>query len=228
MKAACVVAALMAAPTVAFSQITPIELTPTDVGSSNTTYFTTPPTVDPTLFFGPTLGTQAIRVNFDTAPDGLLSNNLLITNEYASYGVTMNAIRISSTLYGGNLYGNPGFATNHDSPQVYTFTTPVIAVGIVNTSPDKDRIEFYAGPNATGTLLFAFNDQVDAASPNFNIDRFVGGIADSDVTIGSFRIINQSGNLELDELIFVPVPEPTSAAILGGAGLMVVLRRRRR
>lgn len=41
---------------------------------------------------------------------------------------------------------------------------------------------------------------------NFTVDRFIGGVALDGKTIGSIRISNASGNLELDELVFaVPV-----------------------
>ncbi len=204
---------LMAAS--AWGQVTPIELTPTQVGSGDTTYFTTAPTVDPALFFGAAFPDVRL-VNFNTAPDGALVEGGTVITQYASLGVTMNDIRISAAIYGGNNYG-PGFATEENDPQVYTFTTPVRAVGIVNTSPDKDLVQFYSGPNATGTLLFSFNDQQGVAT-NFNIDRFVGGIAADGVTIGSFVVSNQSGDLELDELIFALATNPKCPADLNGDG----------
>lgn len=216
---------VLLASSAALGQVASIELTPTDVGSSNNAYFTTSPTANPALFFGADFGSDIRTVDFNTAPDGPLSEGASLTNEYASFGVTMNSIRISNAIYGGNNYGT-GYAAEDDVPQVYTFTTPVIAVGIVNTSPDGDLVEFYSGPNATGTLLFSFNDQ-EGQSRNFNIDRFVGGIADPGVTIGSFRVSNQSGNLELDELIFA-IPTPgTLGLILAGSGLAALRRRGR-
>lgn len=209
----------------AFATITPIELTPTDVGSSGSSFFSTSPTSDPGLFLGASLAANAKTVNFNTAPDGPLFEGLLITNEYSSLGVTMNSIRISGAIFGGNLYGT-GFAADHDSPQIYTFSSPVVAVGIVNTSPDKDLVEFWSGPNATGSLLFSFNDQ-ESVPTNFNVDRFVGGIATGGMTIGSFKMSNISGNLELDELLFVPVPEPSAVTLLLMATIPASVRRRR-
>lgn len=207
---------------VATAGITPIELTPTDVGSGASDRFTDFPTLNPALYLGFDGGVNTRTVDFNTAPDGTLSEGGSVSTQYASLGVTMNDIRISASIFGGNNYGT-GFAAEDDVPQVYTFSTPVIAVGIVNTSPDKDLIEFFSGPNGTGELLFSFRDQ-ENLSTNFNIDRFVGGVATDGTRIGSFVVSNSSGNLELDELIFV-VPAPGSALVLGSVCLAA--RRRR-
>lgn len=178
-----------------------IELRPVDVASTNTGFFTARPTNNPALFLGSINPSHARAVTFNTAPDGPLVEGGTVSNQYASLGVTMNNIRISGDIYGGNLYG-AGFAAEYDFPQVYTFSSPVAAVGIVNTSPDRDLLQFWSGPNATGTLLLEFRDQ-ETVSINFNIDRFVGGVATEGETIRSFVVSNASGNLELDELVFV-------------------------
>lgn len=192
-------AGLLFAATPASGQVTKVERTPTELRSGNSSYFTVAPTDNPALFFG--VAFKDVRlVDFNTAPDGALNEGGEVTAQYASLGVTMNGIRISAAIYGGNNYG-VGFATEDNVPQIYTFSVPVKAVGLINTSPDKDLVQFYSGPGGTGTLLFAFNDQ-EGLPTNFNVDRFVGGIADDGVTIGSFVVSNQSGDLELDELIF--------------------------
>lgn len=207
---------LLSAPQAA-GQVSKIEWTPTQLGSGDPSFFTVAPTANPALYFGIRFD-QVGLVDFNTAPDGPLVEGGDVTTQYNSIGVTMNAIRISASIYGGNLYG-PGFATEENQPQVYTFTKPVKAVGIINTSPDKDLVQFFSGPDATGKLLFAFNDQ-EGVPTNFNIDRFVGGIADDGVTIRSFVVSNQSGDLELDELIFAFAEEPTCPADLNGDGLV--------
>ena len=199
----------------AWAQVTKIELTPTQVGSRNTTYFTIAPTDDPALFFGVPFDDVRL-VDFNSAPDGALVEGGEVTTQYGSLGVMMNSVRVSAFIYGGNNYG-AGFATEDNQAQVFTFTEPVKAVGIVNTSPDKDLVRFFSGPDGTGALLFSFNDQQDLPL-NFNIDRFVGGIADAGVTIGSFVLSNKSGDLELDELIFAIADPPTCPADFNGDG----------
>lgn len=178
-----------------------VELAPADVGSGSASVFTSHPTITPDLFLGLGSGPDVRRVNFNTAPDGALSEGASVSTQYTSIGVTMNDIRISAAIYGGNQYGT-GFATEDNIPQIFTFSEPVVAVGIVNTSPDKDLVRFYSGPGATGELLHEFRDQ-DGVPTNFNIDRFVGGVATGGTRIGSFSVSNASGDLELDELIFV-------------------------
>jgi hypothetical protein len=173
-----VVGAAALSSSAAFAQVTKIELTPTAVGSGDSAFFTVPPTTHPAMYFGRELVARAGRgqvvgVTFNTAPDGPLVEGGFVTTQYASWGVTMNSIRITADIYGGNLYG-PGFATEDNDGQIFTFTQPVIAVGIVNTSPDKDKVDFFSGPDGTGVLLFSFNDQ-EGRGMNFNIDRFVGG-----------------------------------------------------
>lgn len=178
-----------------------IELTPTDLQSAHTAFFTTAPTTDPALFFGADFGDRVRRVDFNSAPDGPLVEGGSVTTQYASYGVTMNDIRVSANIYGGNNYG-AGFATEDNGAQTYTFSNPVVAVGIVNTSPDRDLIQLWAGPGGTGALLLEFRDQ-EGLPLNFNIDRFLGAHATGGTTIRSITIQNASGDLELDELIFV-------------------------
>lgn len=203
----------------------PIELTPTDVGSTQASYFEVSPTADPQLFFGAAYGTNVPGLNFNTAPDGALSEGGTVNTKYASKGLLINNVRISASIYGGNRYGD-GFVVENDFPQIYSFSPPVVAVGIANTSPDKDFIEVFSGPNATGELLLSFRDQEDMPT-NFDVDRFVGGRALNGVTIGSFRISNASGNLELDELIFavfataVLPPEIRIEAPGEGSGVLV-------
>ena len=183
-----------------------IELTPKDVDSSQQNTFSVLPTKNPALF-GFT-GTRIGKVNFDKTPDGkVLSSGTELTDQYAKIGVTMNAIAISDSVFGGaasppNATVSP---TVKDFGQAFTFTVPVIAVGAINTSPDKDRIEIWSGPNGTGTLLFSFIDQV-GEQKNFDVDRFVGVRSHGKDRIGSVVFRNNTGEIELDELIFEIAP----------------------
>ncbi len=189
------------------TQFTPIELTPSDVGSTSSSVFSTLPTANPALF-GFT-GDDVRKVNFDTAPDGsLLSSGTVLTSQYESLGVTMNGIQISSSVYGGPA-SPPNATTSPFQPghlQTFTFSEPVIAVGLINTSPDQDLIEYYS---PTGDLLFTTRDQ-QGLPKNFNVDRFVGARVTDNNRIGSVVFANNTGQTELDELIFEvspPIPE---------------------
>jgi hypothetical protein len=183
-----------------------IELTPNDVGSSQQNTFSVLPTENPALF-GFT-GARIGKVNFDKTPDGkVLGSGTKLTDHYASIGVTMNEIAISDSVFEGaasqpNTTVSP---TVKDFGQVFTFTVPVIAVGAINTSPDKDRIEIWSGPHGTGTLLFSFIDQV-GEQKNFHVDRFVGVRSRGKDRIGSVVFRNNTGEIELDELIFEIAP----------------------
>lgn len=214
-----------------------IELTPTDVSSLSNSVFSTLPTLDPALF-GLT-GADVCNVNFDTDPGGSsLASGTFLTNEYSSIGVTMNSIQISSGVFGGPASA-PNATITPFTPglgQIFTFSVPVVAVGVINTSPDMDMIQFFSGPNGTGTLLDQFIDQ-NGLPLNFNVDRFVGGRATNNEQIGSFVLTNNSGQIELDELIFEvasgpinDVAEPTSMALLvsGVAGLGFLRPRMRK
>jgi hypothetical protein len=113
----------------------------------------------------------------------------------------MNSIRVSNNVYEGP--ASPPNATFHNSGHIFTFTVPVVAAGIINTSPDRDFVELWTGPNRTGQRILQFRDQEEASSPNFHIDRFVGGrVTAPGVTIGSMWVGNAQGDDELDELIF--------------------------
>jgi hypothetical protein len=176
-----------------------IELTPRDVGSQADDVFTTLPSNAPARFG--LSGADVRAVNFDRAPDGhLIAPDQRLTTEYGVLGVVMNKIRVSDRVFQGA--ASAPNATWNNTPQIFTFTVPVVAVGIVNTSPDQNVVELWSGPDATGHLLLAFQDQAQTFADS-SIDRFVGGRACGDATIGSMKIVNNAGtDLELDELVF--------------------------
>ena len=174
---------------------TPIELKPSDVNSTSGSVFSTLPTTNPALF-GLT-GSDIRRVNFDVLPGGTpLTEGATITNQYASVGVTMNAIPVRSTIYEGPASAPfTTFTTGAGARQVFTFTVPVVAAGVINTSPDHDLFEFYS---PDGTRLFSTAD----TAPNSEVDRFVGARVNDGNLIGSMVLVNTSGDDEMDELVF--------------------------
>lgn len=203
--------------------IVPIELTPSDVDSASSSVFSILPTAAPTIF-GLT-GADVRGINFDTTSNGTpLSSGTVLTTQYADLGVIMNSIRLESSVYGGPASApNTTKSSSYGTSQIFTFSVPVTAVGVINTSPDKDIVELWSGPNATGTMLYTFEDQ-QGLPMNYNIDRFVGGRATGGDLIGSFVRRNASGDIELDELIF-EIPEPATVCLLGLGRLMFCRRK---
>jgi len=187
------------------AKFTPMELKPSDVGSDSQSVFTTLPTANPALF-GFT-GSDVRKVNFDVRPNGTpLVQGEILTNQYASLGVTFNSIPVRSDVFQGA--ASPPFTTfttGSGARQVYTFHVPVVAVGVVNTSPDHDLFEFFS---PDGTLLLSTAD----TSPTSQTDRFVGARVNDGNLIGSMVLVNTGGDDEMDELVF----EVLSSQVLPG------------
>jgi hypothetical protein len=191
-----------------------IELTP-PLGSPT---FATLPTAAPGLF--ELNGCDVRRVNFDLDPGGnAIASGTSLSAEYAPAGVLMNSILVSNNVWQGAASA-PNATFHHRSwsgGPVFDFLVPVAAAGVINTSPDSDWIEFWSGPNATGALLLRFQDQ--AGQPiNWAIDRFVGGRVLTGPSIASMRVLNGSGDLELDELVFEVASTAQITYGLGCAG----------
>lgn len=182
------------------------------------------PTIDPSAFG---FSGDVRGVNFDTTPGGVaIASGSTLTNEYASIGVTMNNILVRTGVFGGAA-SSPNATFN--GLQVFTFTVPVIAVGIINTSPDQDLVEVL---DTMGNVVLSFRDQ-EGLPKNFFVDRFVGARATGGDLIGAIRFGNNTGDIELDEMIFeattVNMPEPSMLGLFGLvlAGFGLAARRRK-
>lgn len=177
-----------------------IELTPLDVASKATAVFSTLPSADPALFGLD--GADVRAVNFDTTPAGdAIPSGTEVGNTYASLGVRMPNVVVSNNAYEGAA-SPPNATTSPFQPgyeQRFVFDVPVVALGVVNTSPDQNIFEFY---DVAGQLIYSTKDQADAPGPNYNVDRFVGARSNNDRLIGSMLLVNTTGQMELDELIF--------------------------
>lgn len=222
-RLASFVVAILALPGAAAAGYVKIELTPTDVGSSSSSVFSTLPTDGPSTFG---MSGDVRGLDFDFRPDGTaIPSGSVLTTEYASLGVQLNGILVRTGVFGGPA-SSPN--TTFNGIQVFTFTVPVTAVGIINTSPDQDLVEIL---DTNGNVVLSFRDQ-EGLPKNFNVDRFVGARATGGDLIGGLRFVNNTGDIELDEMIFevaAPTPEPAALGILGlGLAVIGLLRGNRR
>ncbi|GGE36403.1 hypothetical protein GCM10011360_25210 [Primorskyibacter flagellatus] len=179
--------------------------------------FTTLPSVDPTLFG---FAADASTVDFE----GFGSGGAISTQYLPDF--TVSGAVFSSSVYGGAASGSVA-AYSSGGTQTYSFTSGLSRVGIINTSPDKDRLTIY---DKNGIEIATFRDQESVPSPNYNIDRFLGFQTEAGEEIWSLSITNLSGNLEMDDLVYsfatpaVPLPAGGLLLLSGLAGL--ALRRR--
>ena len=132
-----------------------------------------------------------------------------------------NAI-INEGAYGGTSQSSPNVVLNKDivNPIVFTFDTPVFAVGLFNTSiGDAERFEIY---DTDETLLASIN------LPH-NYVNFGGFISDVRIAKGVVvPIAPTNGSIYIDDLtIGTPVPIP-GAIWLFGCGLIGIAGFRRK
>jgi len=212
------IAAALAVPA-ASAAITTFDLKPSDINPADNKHFSTLPTQDPSLFGFSGFGVRTIDFDTDLAGNPIADGTIL-NNQFAPLGVTLDNSEVFDSVWQGPASNTNAIARG--GTHTFTFTVPVDRVGIINTSPDHDLVEIFSGPNATGTLLASFNDGGNATR-----DRFLGAQTTGGDLIGSIRLTNNNGWLELDDLVFqTPIPAPGSAAIAGLAGVLAARRRR--
>jgi len=164
------------------------------------------------------------EADFDLDQNGfVISSGTFVANEYDLLGVVMNSIYVDELAFEGA--ASAPNATRFTNTAIFTFSVPVTAVGIINTSPDPNEgVEVFDG---NGVSMGSF---IHGANPN--LDRFVGYRATGTDLIGSIVYSNGLSDLELDELIFEVSAVPIPAALpLFGTGLALLgfmgWRRRR-
>lgn len=167
------------------------------------------------VFAASTVGYSAINVSFDWYLTNQAPTNMML--EYSNNGGTTwvdQAINIGSDTPISSLMGNALDANTVNGPYV-------------QASPAGQGQEWLQGLTAT------INDPLAANNPNFEFE-LVNASTGADVLGakgGAYN--NNSGNWRFDNITIsgtaVPVPEPSSVALLliGGAGLVTCIRRKR-
>ena len=158
---------------------------------------------------------------------------------------TVGALTVSS---GGfiNPGNSPGILNTGDYTQVGTYTAEITGIvagtehdqinvtGTVNITGGSLSTLFSAGTYAANNLIFILlNDSTDAITGEFaglvngatvttygGFDWTISYFADS--TGASF-----TGGNDIALMAVAPIPEPNVAALLGGFGALLILRRRR-
>jgi hypothetical protein len=185
-------------------------------------------------------------INFETdgagTPITLIQGQRLTmpSNAYASQGVLFSGVGTLSWVNDGNsafdaaqvIGGSPlnSIPSSLCNEFTMTFTVPVQAFGffVANNRTADPTGPLFVARDSSGNILdtaawaSAFIDGT-ITSPNTTADYGFMGIV-SPVNIASVTVTKQSAIL--DDLRFSPVPAPGALA-LTGAGMLVILRRRR-
>lgn len=160
---------------------------------------------------------ETITLNFGTS----LTNSLVLTMSGAPTGIDQSTSMTQAadeTTSGDYQMGLAGTDTG-TLTRTFTPDTPLLTVGIFSTDRnDATRVGF---------LTVTYQDTTTASTSGANANNaFFHGLSGTvDNPIVSFSL-SQNNYVRYDDLGFVVVPEP-SAALLGGFGLLALLRRRR-
>lgn len=142
----------------------------------------------------------------------------------------------------GIMFGNPG---DGESALEYNYTTPLGAGDILKMNGNVDRgtgylygmrIILWDGLDA-GTRLEVAGGVEGGVGPaggaNYDLTEVTYTVSGADITAGRTQVIfkfSNEGNWgQTNDVTFdvTPVPEPSGTAILGLAGLALILRRRK-
>lgn len=196
------------------------------------------------VFTGPTPYTSSANIPTDfyagntptfleTFEDGNLGGSVT-ANHGAVYGPASNADSVDAddgSINGSGTAGHSWFYSSGSVGVTFTFNTASLptAAGIVWT--DGTGTVTFSAFDGNGVLLGTLTGS-GFADGSFNgttaEDRFFG--VQYSGGIGSIKISNSSGGIEVDHLQYgaLPVPEPeTYALLLAGLGMVALARRRR-
>ncbi len=136
----------------------------------------------------------------------------------------------------GQAYGqflDEGFTNNPDSAVAATLTFSGLTLGSqyllqywvadYRSFPNDRNLTLTGGANTSGQLLYLDGDSsVSNIHGSYVIGTFIADATTQVITVNS----NDSTMMQAVQLRTIPIPEP-SAALLGGIGLLALLRRNR-
>jgi hypothetical protein len=152
---------------------------------------------------------ETITLNYGN----LLSNSLVMTFS----GNTIDQANVPGEATSGSF--GMGLQTDGAS-RTFTLSTPLLTVGIFNTDRnDSGRLP---------VLKVTYQDTTTASTSGANADNtYFHGLSGTLANpIVSFSL-EQNNFVRYDDLGFITVPEPSSALLLGLAGVGAFIRRRR-